>query len=101
MANVQVAVAFIGGTNVIMNPTTTIKLVTPQAFGLGGTIKNVNGATLAIVGSSLGTVAGGGYLMGTSEAYSYAGPASFYLASGGATVVVGWITTYSMGVTIP
>lgn len=90
---------FLIGTTRINVGLSAITTVTGRAFQLAGSFKIISGGSLEIVnGPSTGW--GAGYLMGTSEVVNFAGPAQFYLAASGATVVVGLNWGYSAGTTV-
>lgn len=70
--------------------------------------KIISGGTLEIVKPQLsgtstaaGSAWGTGYPVGTSEVVAVNGPAVYYLAATGTTVVVGALIGYTSGVTLP
>lgn len=62
----------------------------------GWTFKKMSGGTLAIINAT-GMTSTQGYIMGDTETLSVKGPATFFLAAGGATVVVGLVASLSSG----
>lgn len=70
--------------------------------------KIVSGGTLEIVkpqfsgtSTAAGAAWGTGYPLGATEVVAVNGPAVYYLAASGATVVVGAMIGYTYGVTLP
>ncbi len=84
-----------GGTQIPVGLSATVRVV-PPLFCNGGFFKLVGGGTLAIV-SGISALPAAGYLMGSGEAISMSGPASFYLAASGATATVHCVFTFSQG----
>jgi len=58
-----------------------------------------SGQTLAIA-NQIGASIGNSYVMGPTERMNIDGPATFFLAAGGATAVVGIVWKYSSGYSI-
>lgn len=86
----------IGATQIPVGLSATVTVL-PSAHQNGGFFKILSGGgTLAIV-SGISAVASSGYFVGAGEAISISGPAIFYLAATGATMVVGWCPTLSQG----
>ena len=97
---------------------------TPLPGQVSSSIKYMNGGTLEILPASLGisfapgtstvngtffssgstqsaqalaNLSGTGYLMGTTEVFTIAGPAPFYLSATGATTLVSTVRSFSQG----
>lgn len=86
----------LGATLINVGLSATVQ-VSPAAHQNGGFFKIASGGgTLAIV-SGLSAVASSGYPVGSGEAISISGPAVFFLAAAGATMVVAWCPTLSQG----
>lgn len=82
------------GTTTITLAATGTLLIPEEAGQVSGTVKYLSGGSLEIVGvgvgitytgTSLSSLPGKGYLLGTSEAFSYCGPARYYLVATGST----------------
>lgn len=73
--------------------------VKPGGYINGWTVKKQaeSGGSLSIV-IGFSTIAASGYILGNTEVYNIAGPASFWLAAGGATCVAAITASYSIGI---
>lgn len=99
--------AVIGATRIIIGTSALVKVM-PIPFQQKGYLKIFSGGgTLEIVpqppaltGTSA-VVFGTGYPIGASEIKEIDGPATFYLAATGATMVAAYVVHYSPGATIP
>ncbi len=94
-----------GATNIAI-PTNAPFLIPEEAGQVSGTLKLLSGSSLEIcgvpigvtyTGTSLTSLPGKGYLLGTSEVFNYSGPARYYLAATGATAVCSIIRGYGPG----
>lgn len=74
----------------------TPKQILPSAGINGWTFKKASGATLAIVRGT-GFSSAQGYVLGDTEVFNVSGPATFFLAAGGATVVAAIVPSFSRG----
>lgn len=103
----QSQVAAYGATQIAVGLSAIIR-VKPNANQYGGYFK-INGAAggslevvplpIALTGTSAAGW-GAGYLVGTSEVFALQGPATFYLAATGATIVIAFAPGYTSGVTL-
>lgn len=87
------------GATVISFGTSTAIQIFPSAGVNGWSFKKQAGATLAIV-SGTGFSAAQGYIMADTEVMNISGPATFFLAAGGATVTVAFVMKYSSGTSL-
>lgn len=87
------------GATVISFGTSTAIQIFPSAGVNGWMVKKQSGATLSIV-SGTGFSAAQGYIMGDTEVVDIRGPATFFLAAGGATITVALIMKYSSGTSL-
>jgi hypothetical protein len=101
------SVAVIGATRITIGLSALVK-VSPMAFAKGGVIKIFSGGgTLEIIPQPIalsGTSAAGwgnGYPLAAAEVKAIDGPATFYLAATGATMVAAYCVNYSPGATVP
>lgn len=93
------------GTTLIAVGISAAFLVIENSKQVSGTIKYFTGGSLEIVGITSGFTATGtslimsglGYLLGTSEAVNYSGPARYYLAATGSTATAYLLTGYGPG----
>lgn len=86
----------IGATLISVGLSATVTVL-PSRCQNGGFFKIASGGgTLAIV-AGVSSICSQGYPVGAGEAISISGPAIFYLAAAGATMVVGWCPTLSQG----
>lgn len=84
------------GATLIAIQTDTPKQILPSAGINGWTFKKASGATLAIVRGT-GFSSAQGYVLGDTEVFNIHGPATFFLAAGGATAVVALVPSFSGG----
>lgn len=87
------------GATVISFGTSTAIQIFPGAGLNGWSFKKQSGATLAIVNGTGFSVAQG-YIMGDTEVMDIQGPATFFLAAGGATVTVAFAMKFSSGTSL-
>lgn len=110
MSQGQLRTCYMGGT--IMNLGGVTAAIQPTRFlappnCVGGELRRLSGGSLEIMpnviaGGSIGgaSASGTGYLIGISQIISWEGPAAFYLAATGATVVVSALMKFSDGATL-
>lgn len=101
------SIAVMGATRLTIGLSTLLK-VSPIAFSRGGVIKIFSGGgTLEIIAQPValsGSSAAGwgaGYPLAAAEIKTIDGPATFYLAATGATMVAAYCVNYSPGATVP
>lgn len=96
-------------------PTDTYQVgTTLVVVGLSATVqyvpsKNVNGMVVKIAAGGgtlclvqgLSSISSAGYPIGSTEAFSVAGPATFFLAAAGATMTAAVAVSYSAGYSLP
>lgn len=85
----------LGATIISFGTSTAIQIYPGRGLN-AWSFKKLSGATLAIV-QGTGFSAAQGYIMGDTEVFNVSGPATFFLAAGGATVTVGLVMGYSNG----
>ncbi len=95
----------VGATQIAIGLSQVIRVV-PSPFQYSSSFKILSGGSLEIVPPQLSgtsTAAGNawtkGYLVGTSEALAFTGPAVIYFAATGATSVIQMTTGYTSGAT--
>ena len=101
------SIAVIGATRITVGLSALVK-VSPLAYGRGGVIKIFSGGgTLEIVAQPIALTGssaagwGAGYPLAAAEVKAIDGPATFYLAATGATMVAAYCINYSPGATVP
>jgi hypothetical protein len=85
----------LGATLVPIAVGTPVQVIAQRGVN-GWILKKASGATLAVVAGT-GFSAPQGYILGDSEVINIQGPATFFLAAGGATAVASLIASYSSG----
>ena len=88
----------LGATIISFGTSTAIQIMPSRGIN-GWSFKKMSGATLAIV-SGTGFSSAQGYIMGDTEVFNISGPATFFLAAGGATVTVGLVPSYTSGTSL-
>lgn len=85
----------VGATQITIGLSATVE-IKPEAGQSKWLYKKASGGSLAVV-QGPSSVCSQGYLLGNNEAITYEGPATFYLAAAGATVVVHAMISYTEG----
>lgn len=85
----------LGVTTISFGTSTAIQILPGKGVN-GWSFKKLSGATLAIVNGT-GFSSAQGYIMGDTEVFNVSGPATFFLAAGGATVTVGLVMSRTAG----
>ncbi len=101
MSTTQNALVGIGVTQFAVGLSTIFRF-RPGDFVQWEQLKYLSGGSLEIVkgASTNGTGWGTGYLLGTTEAVQFLGPATFYLASTGATSIIQVMLGYTSGASL-
>lgn len=88
----------IGVTQIAVGLSATVQVnLQTNALCNGGQFKILTGSgTLAIV-TGLSNIVTQGYPVGTTEVYSFEGPANFFLAASSATMTIALCMNYSQG----
>jgi len=96
----------LGATQLVIGTSAILHFANAQQFVGSGVLKRMSGGSLEIVSAppaltgSSAVVWGTGYLLEPTESVAIGGPASFYLAATGATVIAGYIFGKTNGATI-
>ena len=88
----------LGATIIAMTSAANVQVM-PSAGVNGWIIKKFSGATLAIV-NGISAASSAGYVLGDTEQVVINGPATFFLAAGGATAVASLVMKYSSGTSL-
>lgn len=108
MANQQDSIFSFGATRLVISPGATLAvLVYQEPYENRSILKYFSGGSLEIYGATYGATAtaaqlvvmgtSGGYLLGTTESMSIAGPARYYLMATGATCTAMLLKGFTAG----
>lgn len=86
----------IGATLIPVGLSATVQVL-PTRCQNGGFFKIASGGGTLCIVAGISSISSAGYPVAAGEAISISGPAIFYLAAAGATMVVAWCPTLSQG----